>query len=69
MLLPTFISLSAQTNWISTEKLKIKTKQVHKLGCTPHGFAAHPMEAVGATEEFLDELLIGQFGDVGCPHR
>lgn len=26
------------------------------------------MEAVGATEEFLDELLISQFGDVGCPH-
>lgn len=26
------------------------------------------MEAVGATEEFLDELLISQFGDVGCSH-
>lgn len=29
---------------------------------------SHPMEAIGTTEKLLDELVVGEFGDVGCSH-
>ena len=29
---------------------------------------SHPMEAVGTTKKLLYELVIGQFGNVGCSH-
>lgn len=31
-------------------------------------FTSHPMEAVGATKELLDKLVVSQFGDVGGSH-